>query len=408
MTILADGTVVQDGLRVTPRRPSSAPGLNYLPYPVIGQITKVAFIDSDDNGPGETCLCDIHIQELGIDFFQVPWTLPKAGPDNYVHYGPVAASKNLDLSPFNAQLLKPKVSDGDTVIVVCAYGDPQKPYILRVIPHNQSGVDGMSPDPRPGEADGDCYKVRFNGTYLLIDKDGNLTIKNTDALDKLTPRAKVLTIDWNKADGDGHVVTIDMTSGSEVVQIEHSTGSTVLMDPDGAVTVQSKDGDKVLVSPTEGVQVSAQAGGNATASFKDGNIDIVADNNITLTASGGNYTIDAAGGDLVLKSSAGAVTVEADGGDVNVKSTTGNVKLTDSAGATLKLATGKVALGTSAAEIVDLFSKTLAKLNSAFTDLSTTTAPGFGAPISSVAQFAALAADIVAIKALADAIKGSV
>lgn len=344
---LRDGSVLQDGLQFTPRQQKPGKVISYIPYPVIGQITKVAAPEDDDNFDQETYLCDVHVTELGIDLFQVPWTLPKAGPDNYVHYGPVAATANLDFTPFNARQLDPKVSNGDTCIVVFAFGSVHKPYIIRILPHNQSGPNGMSPDPRPTAEDGDVYKVRFNGTNVLIDKDGNLTIENTDTLDPLVPRQKVFTINWNNAGGDANVVTIDMTAGNESVAIDHATGSFVHMDPDGSIDMASSEGDEILVSPSEGIQLSTPANDGTSISMKDGQIDIVAGQGVSIEAQGGPFSITV-DGDYDITSNNGGVNITADGGDVSVKSSSGGVSVEADGGdvsAVVKGGDFKVAVG---------------------------------------------------------------
>jgi hypothetical protein len=88
-----------------------------------------------------------------------------------------------------------------------------------------------------------------------------------------------------------------------------------------------------------------------------------------------------AGGDAILDAK----------GSVNVKSG-GTISGVGSGGAAFKVGEGKVAIGASSAELVDLLSQTLDQLSQSLGNL--------GFPLSNAAAF-------VALKAMADAIKGS-
>lgn len=371
MTELRDGTILQDGLKFTPRLPSPGNKVRYIPFPVEGQITKVVPPEGDENFDQETYLCDVHITEMGIDLFQVPWMLPKAGPDNYVHFGPVAASKNFDFTPFNQSALKPKVSDGDTVVVVFIMGDVARPKIIAMLPHNQSGPNGLCPDPRPTEDDGDCFKVRFGGTSLMIDQDGNVSIKNTLTLDEVLsgepiPAPKTFTIDLT--DGAGAHTTLVMDGDTGNLTFEGSNGTTVTIDNDNdAVDILCDDGDELSVSAADGIQASTPSNGGTSLSMKDGQIDLVAGQGFSVTTQGDSYDIVSDGGDVNIKSSAGAVNIEADGGDIALKATGGAFSVEDQTGNKILLGGGKFNVTMAAGELID----TLEKEVGAFVDNAT-------------------------------------
>ena len=408
MTELRDGSILQGGLRFTPRHQNPGDAVRYIPFPVEGQIFNVAAPEDDQNFDQETYLCDIHVTEMGIDLFQVPWTLGKAGPDNYVHVGPVAATANLfdptagELpKPFNKQLLNPAVSNGDTVVVVFIMGDVHRPKIIAMLPHNQSGPNGMCPDPRPTADDGDCAKIRFGGMSIFLTEDGDLNIYNTQSLDeKMTgqviPTPKTITVDLTDATGQHSVTTIDGATGN--LTHEGSNGTTFTVDNEtDTIDLLAAFGDEISVSAADGIQMSTPAAGGTSISMKNGQIDITAGQGVSIEAMGGPFDISVSG-DYDISSTTGNVTVSA---------VAGAVKLTGSGGAELNLDGAQVALGGPSAELLDLFDQTLDLFKNAVTDLASTTAAGFGAPISSVAAFAALIPQITAVKTLLATIKGS-
>lgn len=397
MTNLSDGTALQDGLRFTPRAGNPGDTVRYVPFPVEGQITKVVAPESDENFDQETYLCDIHVTELGIDLFKVPWMLAKAGPDNYVHYGPVAATANLIVPgelplPFNSSVLKPKVSNGDTVIVVFLMGDVHRPRIISMAPHNQSGPQGICPDPRPTEEDGDCYKVRFGGTSLMIDQDGNVSIYNTATIDELAigqviPTPKTFTVTLTDSLGQESTTLFDGATGSWSYEGSKGTKATFDNENDGFSFETAAGATSLEVSTANGVQIAAPG---VTASFKSGAIEFVVTSGFKVNTTATGYEIIADAGDVLIQANAGNVIVDANGG-VTVNSATGDVALEGSGGARAKLGSGMVGLGKPGAEVVDFLEQIVTKL-------STTTAAGFGAPISSVADFVAMLPGIASIK----------
>jgi len=158
--------------------------------------------------------------------------------------------------------------------------------------------------------------------------------------------------------------------------------------------------------------VELDDGEDAAGTNKGIRITSAGGNKITLledtTAPQGLITIETSGGAKLEVDGTNGITV-VDGVGNEVAMTSSGIKLTEFSGGTLNLSTNKVALGNSTLETVDVISQTLQFLADAFTALSTTTAPGFGAPISSVAQFATYATQASALKTQVDSIlKGSV
>lgn len=380
---LKDGTIVQDGHKVTPRNGANAH--HYIPFPVLGQITAIYPLDDNDNADGESVLLDIHVSEYCMDLYKVPHTLEKAGADNYIHYSLAPATKNLDFTPFDKNVLKPQVSDGDTVLVTFAYGNVHQCYVLKVIPHNQSGVNGLCPDPRPTAADGDCFKLRFNGTTFFIDKDGNVSFKTGATLSETlegnvlgTP--KTFTLDFANDAGESTTVILDGSTGN--MTYTGSTGTTITFDNENdAIDLLTAFGDEFSVSAKDGIQGSTPASGGTSLSMKNGQVEITGAQGVTVSADS-DISVESDGGDVSVKATTGNVSVECDAGDVTLKA---------AGGAQLNLSKGMVALGNSTAELLDI-------INTLLTDLATCTAPGFGAPISIVPQIPQLITQLTAIK----------
>lgn len=214
---LPDGTILQDGLKLRDRGPDPAKNVRHIPYPVKGIILDVYETDLVPNRDGETTVCDIYVQSIGVVLFKVPFLLDKASADNYVHYGPVANTGNVDGAPFNKGRIDPRVSNGDSVLVVFVDADVHQPVIVKMIPQPQSGFDGVSPEPREGVDAGDHYKVRMNGMNFRMDKDGNVRFWDTKALDPNIPAKKKVTFEL-QAEGDQQKVEVefDNTGGGKV------------------------------------------------------------------------------------------------------------------------------------------------------------------------------------------------
>lgn len=296
---LEDGHIVQDGLKHRPRNYNPAEALKYVPFPMQGIILDVYYADEEANRDGESVLADVHITDWGLDFTKVPVLLDKADYDNYIYFTPVPSTKNLDGSQFDKIRLTPAVNDGTTVMVQFINGNITRPVITKVFPHNLSGDSGnkpQSPSPRPGIDEGDCFKLRMNGTNLFFDKDGNVTIENTDTTDKSIPKNKKLKFTF-QAPGKTQKVELELDnsgSGLAAIRAISQAGKVqeVKLDAGANTMTVTSDQQTVTMSPS-GVAVNVT--GNAT---------VQASGNINATA-GGN--IVAQGSQIQLNGSAGQV-----------------------------------------------------------------------------------------------------
>ena len=294
MVELGDGTVVQDGMRYNERARYPSDKISYIPYPVIAQIVAVYEIDVVDNRDGETTVCDLHVTSMGIDLFKVPWSMSRASMENYLHVGvPKAATKNVDGSQFNPGLMDPAKTDGDSVIVQFIGGDVHQPIITGMAPQIQSGFDGASPDPRPYIDDGDSFKVRWNGTVFLIDKDGNVEFSTSKpSLDETITKNKKFSIKLGDPDEDQVVeLTVDDTSGAPVISLKVTDDSgninEIAVDKNG-VTVTTHGTTTVNSTGDVSVTSSGKATINSTGDAKvqsAGKIDVIASGIATVTAS---------------------------------------------------------------------------------------------------------------------------
>jgi hypothetical protein len=304
---MEDGHVAQDGIRFRPRKMNPGESAAYIPYPVTAIVTEIFTVENDQNRDGETVLLDLHCAMLGIDLFKVPWVgMGKGSLDNYVHYNPVSVNKNVDKSSFNNQQINPKLMENDTVLVLFANANVHQPYAIAVLPHTQT--EEKSPSPRPRLADGDIYKVRFNGTNMLIDKDGNVRFENTNTYDPKVTRNKKFVIDFNakkdddsretqqvmvevdnsaggvlritttKSDGKSQTFTMDAAANSTEIKCEHSAGTnSIKLSPSGA-DIEVTGGDATVNASGN---ATVQAGGKATVQA-GGDVDVTAGGNVVV------------------------------------------------------------------------------------------------------------------------------
>lgn len=214
----------------------------------------------------------------------------------------------------------------------------------------------------------------------------------------------------------GNIISIleDTTAEQGLITLETAGGAKLTIDgTNDAINGEVAFGDTFELSADNGFQTDTPAAGGTHISQKSGKLDLTGNVQITATDGNGNsLTLDATGiaatdgnGNEIAMTAAGVDITDANGNEIAM--TASGVKVTDSAGGELNISGGLVALGNPTAELVDLVNQTLTKLITVCTDLSTTTAPGFGAPISSVAAFATLITDFTAIQTKVLAIKGS-
>lgn len=316
MSELHDNTVVQDGLKMRDRGMYPGDNVAKIGYPVRAQVLNVYTIDLEDNADGETSVCDLHVSSLGIDLTKVPFLLQKAGVDNYIHYGPISASGNVDKSQFDSRRIDPSVSNGDTVIVSFIDGDVRQGVIIGVQPHSQSGFGGVSPDTRPASTDGDVYKVRMNGMNMLIDDDGNVSFKSTKTFDESIPRNKKFTILLQDPDKNQAIsIQVDNSLGAPIISMkatkEDGTYQELTLDAQNhiaSIVNQISGGMNKITMDSTGVKVDVKGKCVITSSDETDitctKAVINASGAVDLTA-GGNVVV--AGAQIQLNGSSGMV-----------------------------------------------------------------------------------------------------
>lgn len=329
---MGDGSVAQDGLRFRERKSNPGETAAYIPFPVTAIVTEVYTVENQFNRDEETILLDCKVLDMGIDLFKVPFIgMGKGSIDNYIHHGPVAPKKNVDKSPWNDQRVNPKVAMNDSVMIQFAFGRVHQPYAVAVLPHNQT--ENVSPSPRPKQADGDVYKVRFNGTNMLIDKDGNISFETTKTLDEKIPRNKKFTI------------TLKDPEKTQAVKVEVDN---TLNAPKCEITVTKEDGKfqkvKMDGQANEIKATNQISGGENSIRMHPGGLDVNvkgAKNETTTGAVsetyGGNHTINVTGNCEITASGNAKVTASG-----NVEVTGAQIKLNGSAGQVLTTVTDPV------------------------------------------------------------------
>ena len=403
---MPDGSVIQDGLRHFPARSAPERDLMKIYYPVKGIVINVYAMDEEENRDGESYVADVRVLSMGLDLFRVPFALAKADVNNYIHYSPVPASSNVDFTPFDTTKIDPRKADSSTVIVSFIDGEVRQPVIIGMMPHYQSGPEGVNKTPRPGVDDGDCYRMVFNGLSFWIDKDGNLLIEQVDVFDPLlkqnydkkirmylkNPLPTALSQELevlidNSADGSIQLRTSDSLGNEQKATLDNADNS-ILLESKGVVH------DNSILMDADGITLTT-------------NKDLV--ENIT-----GNQTLNVTGDWNI------AVT-----GSAKITSTTGSVELEGSGGAKAKLDSGMVGLGGPAAELLDLVDQFLTKAQTGATKAASAatasaaivvpTAVGPSGPPTNAATFTSLAADfttlttdLAVIQALLSAIMGGI
>lgn len=219
------------------------------------------------------------------------------------------------------------------------------------------------------------------------------------------------------SDQDGDIVFVQFVQGH--------TGFPVIVALDNGITTEddlgatSSDG-QIVHWQYNGVNVKIDKNGNLTLTRKGGSYDsstqvftpdpsgqkiklrmeaqkivLTLENGLSLVIDGSSDSLTAttkAGTKIALDGAGDSVKVTTKGGaKLTVDGTSGEISAQDNAGGKLKIKDSKVGLGTSSNELVDLM-KQMADA------LATTTAPGFGAPISSVATFGVISGKLGAIK----------
>lgn len=333
-----DGHIFQDGMRVVPK--SDAPGQNTsdIYYPVRAVVRKVYFVDDDQNGPGDTILCDCYCIDQGLILPKVPLLGSRISYDNYIYHSLKEPTRRLDGKQFDSNDRRPYIEDGDSVLILFANGKIQFPYIIATVPHPQSGFDGNTfegkeifcPDPRPTRADGDCYKIRMNGTVFLIDKDGMVTWYTTNTVDKNIPKRKKFLLTLNEKDDSDAPKTqkcemeIDDTGEGKfcirVVKADGKTNSYCIDAQNNKVEIVNTNatGTQKITLDDSGLKFDVKgdivytATGNLTFTVNTTVFNVTGD--LTMTASG-NAKFSGSGGTTVGSSGS---TTKVDGSSVEL------------------------------------------------------------------------------------------
>jgi len=441
---LNDGTVIQDGLNFSERMKNFQKEPSYIPFPVKAHVLRTYPLDADENREGETYVCDVYVPRFGIPLYSVPFLLDKADYDNYVHYSPIAAERNLDFSIFDQTRLDSKKHNGTVVLVQFVNADIKQPVIVKVFPHNLSGRKdgfglGHSPDPRPGnEEDGENYRIRYNGTNFSIDKDGNVTIDQSETTDldanhdkkiffklahPLLGLNQALEFEMDNTEGGKtRLSAFDFIAGNVQQVIFDAEEQTI------EILSENNFGENSIKSSPDGVEIINKGALNE-------NEIVLNDDGMSFTTSVGKFSWIADADVMEFKSIDTAILIDGINDNINLKTAFGDeldvsradgIKATtpsgtllhmkngaidaEGTGGKLKLEGGLVAMGSAAAELLDLIDKTLQQLDTTMAQIQLITVPtavGPSGPPNNAAAFATVQTQLAAVKTSLGLIKGS-
>jgi hypothetical protein len=319
---------------------------------------------------------------------------------------------------------------GDRCIIVFIHGSIHKPRIVAFKQHPNQTPELTSPETLDPQAVFQLMGVRceFNekGEFRIIRKGApevSYDPQNSIALDAdiLGKASKIKAkIGGNSIGGDNNA-QIEPADQSEIALIEFlekgvarlrdSKGQSIEFNPDKGTLFLSNDyyPSYLATDSTEAALIDGKKGEYIEFDKLGGALTIqssrstVIKNILNFEQTTGGSHDESVTGPYSLSVTAG-MTVDAgqveftSKGNFNIDATLGvkvdskgDIVFKDIAGATIKISKGQVAIGSPACELIDLLVEVL-------TTLSTTTAAGFGAPISSVAQFAQLAVKLATIK----------
>lgn len=254
-----------------------------------------------------------------------------------------------------------KTHDGDIVYITFNQGDPTAPIIIGCAKSFLNKTDSGAT-----EEDGPRMVSQYNGIHENINKDGEFLLTRKGG-------------QYNET--KGYFIPVDSDENeeedAEAFQAKFHLLSNKMLweDPQSSILFE-KDEKKYTLSvgkDDDGAAIYTEV------------IDSVLEKTTVTFTSGLVITTDGAGDKVEIVTSGGA-TLKVDGdGDI--------IEVEDSAGGKLKISGGKVGLGGTAAETIDIISQTLELLA---TDLG-----NLGYPLANAAAYAAL-------KILIDSIKGGI
>lgn len=206
---------------------------------------------------------------------------------------------------------------------------------------------------------------------------------------------------------DGSKIHISEYTNNKKILLERQEGTKVEIDGQtDMITISANNGDILTVSKDEGIQGSTPSG--TALSMKNGIVTIEGEGSSLEIKDASIIATDSNGNTVTLDSS-GSKIEDSNGNAIEM--TSSGIKATDSAGAGLNISSGKVALGGSAAEVLDLFDKLLQQMDAILTQVQAITVPtavGPSGPPVNAAAFASAQVQVATIKTTLGSIKGSI
>jgi len=398
-----------------------------------GIIVKVNYTDDSENSSPFMVTYEVEFIEGLLRGLRrkgvVDATTQLSGPFNFTEIIRTPAEKTvLGLNPTDFQDIT-EVAMGDIVLIAFKNGDLEKPEIIGCS-FNRLFSKGATKE------DGIRILSEFNGVEWNINKDGELiityrggqrqvpkfgTIYQTERPDTAPTEIKInkdgvfSLIDKEnqelKVDRVNKKITIEQSTGTLPDEGSASSGDSKLVnslefDKEGkkiTTLIQSDDKDAIKVELDGTATKSTRTVGPESEVIEE--IDGAAEKMTLTFKSGLVITVDGAGDKVEIVTTGGA--------KLSVDGTGDAIEAEDSAGGKLKISAGKVGLGAPSAELLDQFSQSLEKTATWATSTGAvhTHTGNLGyptAPTDLSAQYIQLGTDLLAIKALIDAIKGGI
>lgn len=386
---------------------------------MLGQIEKVHYLDDQTNISKEVVEYDVIVKDAhgGQLIFRNVKRMERFGGLNDTSEEVLESNEHSSQGPLdltNAPINK----NGTMVIVAFLNNNFDRPFILGCITHPKKKGSNKSK--------GIHSSSEYRGVVREIDQNGNLTVtvngaKKPDGKTKdatFTPVTFRFGKDGKISTGSGHKISliseqgkqqvkietagkqlfvIDDTTGKESITMLQKQGALINMTKNGSITVQSKDGNLLFLN---------SEANEASLIQKNGALLSLTPSAVTLSDASGKQLINMTDSKVQLTSS-DQISLQTSGFGVNA----GTMLLKDTIGAQVHITSGKVAIGTSAAELLDLVSQLIdsaIQTNTAASTIIVPTAVGPSSVPVNAAQFITQIATLNIIKALLTTIKGSV
>lgn len=280
--------------------------------------------------------------------------------------------------------------NGDVVYIQFIGGDINFPIIVGGAKHSSNAVACAT------LTDGPRFKTRFNGITKEINKDGEYTWTKANGAYTPVPlpdiEGNAIVIQDQFAVLPGFQEAVKITLGNQFdykMKMNVTPGNGMEISIDGIadeLKVTTLIGASFSIN---GISDKIEAKTFAGMAFS---LDGLSDKMELKALTGASITVDGLSDEVALKTTAGAQLTVSGTSGVSIKDAlgdaltlgTGAVELKNATGAKISFdAAGFIKLGNNSGDV-------LAILGEAFTALSTQTAAGFGAPTSTVADFAQL------------------